>query len=172
MTVPSAAAAEALIRSAARGDETAFARLIAEHNAAMARVAYVIVGDREMTLDAVQAAWAIAWRKLGTLRDPGQVGPWLVAIAANEAQQQRRRQRRATVVDISYAIDRVGTEDPAVHGAFEVDDCRVRTDWTLTIGDSWFFGSLLVSTQGARYSSGSGRKAPTASATAANNGVS
>lgn len=37
MSVPSAAAAEALVRSAARGDEAAFACLIAEHNAAMAR---------------------------------------------------------------------------------------------------------------------------------------
>lgn len=117
MSVPSVAAAEALVRNAARGDETAFARLIAEHNAAMARVAYVIVGDREMTLDAVQSAWTIAWRRLGSLRDRAQVGPWLVAIAANEARQQRRRAHRAVVVDISEALDRHGSSDPAASAA-------------------------------------------------------
>lgn len=117
MTVPSAAAGEALVRNAACGDETAFARLIAEHNAAMARVAYVIVGDREMTLDAVQSAWTIAWRRIGGLRDPSQVRQWLVAIAANEARQQRRRERRATVVDISHAIERVGHDDPGADPA-------------------------------------------------------
>ena len=99
---------EGIVRRAAAGDETAFAQLIAAHNAAMARVAYVIVGDREQTLDAVQSAWAIAWRRLGSLRDPGQVRSWLIAIAANEARQQVRRRRRAVVVDISHAMAAAG----------------------------------------------------------------
>ena len=47
------------------------------------------------------------------LRDPGQVRAWLVAIAANEARQTMRRQRRATIVDISEALDRHGGSDPA-----------------------------------------------------------
>ena len=92
---------EALVQRAAAGDETAFARLIAEHNAAMARVAYVITGEREQTLDVVQSAWTIAWRRIGGLRDPSQVRSWLIAIAANEARQLRRRQRRIVVTDIS-----------------------------------------------------------------------
>ena len=97
-------AGEGLVRRAAAGDEAAFARLIAEHNAAMARVAYVIVGDREQTLDAIQSAWAIAWRRIGSLREPGLVRSWLIAIAANEARQQVRRRRRVVVVDISHAM--------------------------------------------------------------------
>lgn len=105
-------AGESLVQRAAAGDEVAFARLIAEHNASMARVAFVIIGDREQTLDAVQSAWTIAWRKLGSLRDAAQVGPWLIAIAANEARQIKRRDRRAVVVDISDAIDRQGAPDP------------------------------------------------------------
>jgi len=113
MAVAANSSGESLVQRAAAGDEAAFARLIAEHNASMARVAYVIVGDREATLDAVQAAWAIAWRKIGSLRDATQVRSWLVAIAANEARQYARRSRRATVVDISHAMDRVGATDPA-----------------------------------------------------------
>lgn len=101
------------VRLAADGDEAAFARLVNEHHAAMARVAYVVVGDAELTRDAVQAAWSIAWRRLHGLRDPGQVRAWLVAIAANEARQILRRQRRATIVDISEALDRHGGSDPA-----------------------------------------------------------
>ena len=104
---------DALVERAAAGDEIAFARLIAEHNAAMARVAYVIIGDREATLDAVQSAWTIAWRRLGSLRDVAQVRSWLIAIAANEARQHRRRERRASVVDISHAMDKTGAADPA-----------------------------------------------------------
>jgi RNA polymerase sigma-70 factor (ECF subfamily) len=106
-------AVERTVALAATGDEAAFARLVAEHHAAMARVAYVIVGDADHARDAVQGAWALAWRRIGSLRDPAQVRPWLVAIAANEARQLLRRQRARPVVDISTALDRAGSGDPA-----------------------------------------------------------
>ncbi len=92
--------------------EAAFATLVAEHHAAMARVAYVICGDVEATRDAVQSAWTIAWRRLSSLRQPEQVHAWLVAIAANEARQHLRRQRRVAVVDLTEASDRHGGGDP------------------------------------------------------------
>ncbi len=101
---------EATVRSAATGDEIAFARLVAEHHASMARVAYVICGDADVTRDAVQSAWAIAWRRMGSLRDPAQVRAWLVAIAANEARQAVRRRRRDRVVDISDDIEGPGSD--------------------------------------------------------------
>lgn len=103
---------EATVRSAATGDELAFARLVAEHHASMARVAFVICGDPELTRDAVQSAWTIAWRRMGSLRDPSQVRPWLVAIAANEARQAMRRRRRQRVADISDHVARAGGGDP------------------------------------------------------------
>ena len=113
IAVQDASAVATTVRLAADGDEVAFARLVAEHHAAMARVAYVIVGDVEQARDAVQSAWSIAWRRLHTLRDPGQVRAWLVAIAANEARHAVRRARRTTIVDISQALDRHGSSDPA-----------------------------------------------------------
>jgi RNA polymerase sigma-70 factor (ECF subfamily) len=105
-------AAEATVRSAVQGDEVAFARLVAEHHAAMARVAYVICGDADVTRDAVQSAWAIAWRRMGSLRDPAQVRPWLIRIAANEAKQALRRRRREHVVDISSRLIGVDGDVP------------------------------------------------------------
>jgi RNA polymerase sigma-70 factor (ECF subfamily) len=103
---------EATVRSAATGNEAAFARLVAEHHPAMARVAYVVCGDPETTRDAAQSAWLIAWRRLSSLRDPSQVRAWLVAIAANEARQAVRRRRRERVVDISADVARAGYGDP------------------------------------------------------------
>jgi RNA polymerase sigma-70 factor (ECF subfamily) len=105
-----AAALEATVRSAATGDEAAFALLVAEHHASMARVAFVISGDAETTRDAVQSAWAIAWRRMKSLRDPSQVRAWLVAIAANEARQAVRRRRRERVVDISEDVARMQSD--------------------------------------------------------------
>jgi RNA polymerase sigma factor (sigma-70 family) len=66
----------------------------------MVRVCYVICRDAEMAHDAVQDAWSIAWRQIARLREPDRLRPWLVAIAANEARQVLRRQRRRTVVEL------------------------------------------------------------------------
>ncbi len=103
---------DATVRLAATGDEVAFARLVAEHHAAMARVAFVICGDAETTRDAVQAAWVIAWRRISSLRETSQVRAWLVAIAGNEARQAIRRRRRAMIVDLSDETAGVGGRDP------------------------------------------------------------
>jgi RNA polymerase sigma-70 factor, ECF subfamily len=106
-------ATESMVDSAATGDEVAFARLVAEHHAAMARVAYVICGDPDMTSEVVQVAWGIAWRRLGSLRDPSRIRAWLVAIAANEARQAIRRRRRDRVTDVSVDVAALADGDPA-----------------------------------------------------------
>jgi RNA polymerase sigma factor (sigma-70 family) len=85
---------------AGAGDQTAFARIVAAHHDDMVRVCYVICRDAEMAHDAVQDAWSIAWRQIARLREPDRLRPWLVAIAANEARQVLRRQRRRTVVEL------------------------------------------------------------------------
>ena len=111
MLLGDGATLEATVRSAATGDEAAFARVVAAHHAGMAQVAFVICGDAETTLDAVQSAWAIAWRRMRSLRDPSHVRAWLVAIAANEARQAMRRRRRQRVVDISESVARAALVD-------------------------------------------------------------
>jgi RNA polymerase sigma-70 factor (ECF subfamily) len=113
IAVQDAPVAVTTVRLAAQGDEAAFTRLVAEHRAAMARVAFVICGDPEATRDAVQTAWSIAWRRLNTLRDPEQIRPWLIAIAANEARQAVRARRRRPVIDISVAVVPDPGGDPA-----------------------------------------------------------
>ena len=75
----------AALQQAVAGDEAAFARIVTAYHADMIRVAYGICGEPDLALDAVQAAWLIAWRKLRTVRDPERLRSWLVAVAANEA---------------------------------------------------------------------------------------
>jgi RNA polymerase sigma-70 factor (ECF subfamily) len=102
----------ATVHRAVAGEEAAFERLVADHHAAMARVAYVVCGDAETTRDAVQSAWSQAWRRIGSVRRPEQIRSWLVAIAANEARQAVRRRRRRAVVEIPLAVDHSGDTDP------------------------------------------------------------
>jgi RNA polymerase sigma-70 factor (ECF subfamily) len=106
------AATDLLVAGARAGDEAAFTRLVAAHHAEMLRVAFVITGDADVASDAAQRAWDIAWRKLGRLREPERVRSWLVAIAANEARQLSRHQRRRSVVEIAVGPSAGDAGDP------------------------------------------------------------
>ena len=79
----------ALVAAAAAGDEAAFERLIAIHHEDLRRICQVVTGDAEATDEAVQAAWAICWQKLRTLRDPARIRPWLASIAINDAAPEK-----------------------------------------------------------------------------------
>lgn len=99
---------------AASGDQTAFARIVQAHHADMTRVCYVICGDLDLADDAVQSAWPIVWDRLGTLRDPARLRPWLMSVAANEARQLIRSRRRRKIVELSVSSGSdMTTSDPA-----------------------------------------------------------
>jgi RNA polymerase sigma factor (sigma-70 family) len=101
------------IAPAVAGDDAAFARIVAAHHEDMRRVCVVVCGDETIAEDAVHAAWAIAWRKLGAVREPARLRPWLVSIAVNEARQLLRRQRRQVLHEIPVdASVESGTSDP------------------------------------------------------------
>jgi RNA polymerase sigma-70 factor, ECF subfamily len=97
---------------AGAGDEAAFARLVATYHADMARVAYVACGDRELAEDAVQSAWLVAWRKLGSLHHPDRVRPWLLSVTVNEARQLVRR-RHGPVLEITTQATGDAGSDPS-----------------------------------------------------------
>lgn len=89
-----------MVASAATGDEVAFARIVAAHHDDMARVCFVVCGDVTLAQEAVQAAWPKVWAKLGTVRDPAKLRPWLVSVAANEAKQLARSRNRRWVREV------------------------------------------------------------------------
>lgn len=108
-----AAIARSDVELAAAGDEVAFGRLVAEHQKVMAKVAFVICGDRSLAQDATQSAWIAAWKGLRSVRDPANIRAWLVSIAANEARQQVRRRGRVIVVEIDPQLPSSTRSDPA-----------------------------------------------------------
>jgi RNA polymerase sigma-70 factor (ECF subfamily) len=70
--------------------------------------------DEALAEDAVQSAWAIAWRKLGTLKEPERLRPWLVSVAVNQARDMLRKRRRTLEIDLDASTGRVtGGVDPA-----------------------------------------------------------
>jgi len=107
-------ALEPSVARAAGGDRIAFTRLVDAYYADTMRIAFVVAGgDGQIAEDAVQSAWSIAWRKLGSLRDPTRLKPWLLTVTANEARQIVRRQRRHPVVAIDMATSSPAGPDPS-----------------------------------------------------------
>jgi RNA polymerase sigma factor (sigma-70 family) len=135
--IPAATVADAIA-----GDTMAFARIVRAHHDDMTRVCQVICGDAELAQDAAQAAWPIAWRKLGSLRDPDKLRPWLVSIAANEARQMIRRLHRDRIVPIEIADIRSDVADPAWRSA---DDELVSAIRRLPVEDRTLIALRYVS---------------------------
>jgi len=92
------------VADAIAGDEAAFTQLVALHDDDLVRVAYLVTGDVTLARDAAQSAWALAWRRLGGLRDHERIRPWLVAITVNEARQFLRRRRRTAIREIAVSV--------------------------------------------------------------------
>ena len=119
-----------VITSAVAGDDVPFARIVAAHEAEMHRICVAVCGDQATAADAVQSAWAIAWRKLDSIRQPDRLRPWLVAIAVNETRQLMRKRRRRAQVEVAVeARDRSGGVDPATGiDSLDLDRALLRLD--------------------------------------------
>jgi RNA polymerase sigma-70 factor (ECF subfamily) len=109
--------ADTTIADAIAGDVDALAEIVGMYHHDMARIAFVICGDQDVAEDAVQSAWPIAWRKLGSVRQPNRLRQWLMAIAANEARQIMRRRRSHPIVEIAVADMGTSAGDPAERAA-------------------------------------------------------
>ena len=102
-----------LVRLAVSGNAAAFTRIVATHHVDMVKVCLAICGDNTVAEEATQAAWALAWRRLPSLRDTDRLRPWLVSIAANQARDALRRRRRRPVVELEVQDSDAGAGDPA-----------------------------------------------------------
>ena len=121
----------AVVASAAAGDVAAFTSIVAAHHEDMRRVCVVVAGDDAIADDAVAAAWSIAWRKLGTLRDPARLRPWLVSVAVNEARQLLRARNRRSLIEVPVAqvVERPGGIDPgSTSNAIDLRNALARLD--------------------------------------------
>jgi len=79
-----------LIAEAKSGDQRAYAKLLARHQALAFRAAYLITGSAAEAEDATQDACMKAWLALARFRPEAPFRPWLVQIAVNEARNRRR----------------------------------------------------------------------------------
>lgn len=83
----------ALISAAARGNVTAFNRLVLHYQDRVFSLAYRILGERESAADAAQDAFITAFRRLETYRG-GSFRAWLLKVTTNTCYDELRRLKR------------------------------------------------------------------------------
>ncbi|MGV9914506.1 RNA polymerase sigma factor [Streptomyces tendae] len=73
----------ALTRAAQRGDASALGLLLERHRPGMRAVALSLLGPGPDVDDVMQDAALVALRRIGDVRDPAAVGPWLRMVVRN-----------------------------------------------------------------------------------------
>ena len=109
------------------GDRSALATIWARYGDTLYDTAAAMTGNREDAADMVQDVFVLAAEKLGQLRDPTRLKPWLFAILRNEVYRRSRRRSKSVVTDFSEAGGEVmlpptPSETDAVEDAAEFDD--------------------------------------------------
>lgn len=79
-----------LIAHARRGDADAWEVLVREHQQAVFRLAYLLLGDAAEADDVAQETFIRAYRALERFDASRPLRPWLLRIASNLARNQRR----------------------------------------------------------------------------------
>lgn len=81
------------------GDRSALAVIYDRYGQSLYDTAAAMTGDRNDAADMVQDVFVLAAERLGQLRDPSRLKPWLFAILRNEVYRRSRRRSRTTSTD-------------------------------------------------------------------------
>ena len=112
-----------------RGEEWAFAELVARHQRTFLRVARVWVRDDASAAEVVQDAWLAALESLGRFEERSSLRTWLYGILVNVARTHARAQRRMVPMS-SLAGDEASEVGPSVEAErFLPDGHRWEGHW-------------------------------------------
>jgi len=72
-----------IVAASLSGERDAFGQIVARYQSLICALAYNATGDLSRSEDLAQETFITAWKKVGELREPGKLRPWLCGIAHN-----------------------------------------------------------------------------------------
>lgn len=116
---PSAAAR--LVMAAQKGDRRAADRLVRDHEGWVRSAIYSVTGRPDLVEDIAQQVWMQVWERIGSLKEPERLKPWLYSIARHAAidagMSAKRRKSRSGNLDESEDVPDVRNEAQPAHAA-------------------------------------------------------
>jgi RNA polymerase sigma factor (sigma-70 family) len=107
-----------LVRAATAGDRGAFAAIYDRYADRLHDFCWSVLRDRDEAADATQDAFLVAAERLGQLRDPERLRPWLYAVARSQALRRvRARSRVAPEEDMTDLPDTATGPEQSAHQA-------------------------------------------------------
>ncbi|MEX0663598.1 MAG: sigma-70 family RNA polymerase sigma factor [Acidimicrobiia bacterium] len=103
-----------LVTATRSGDQAAFAAIYDRYADRLHDFCHSVLRDRHEAADAMQDTFVLAAQRLGQLRDPEKLRPWLFAIARHESLRRAKARGRATPTEdagVDVAIDESSPED-------------------------------------------------------------
>lgn len=82
-----------LCRACRTGQRDAFRRVVERYQGLVTSITYNATGDIPISEDLAQDTFLLAWRKIGSLREPEKLAGWLCAIARNRVRDWLRRRK-------------------------------------------------------------------------------
>ncbi|MEP4590809.1 MAG: sigma-70 family RNA polymerase sigma factor, partial [Ilumatobacter sp.] len=95
----------ALVAGHLAGDPSALAGIYDRYSDALHDTAAAMLNDRSEAADVLHDVILIAAERLGQLRDPDRLKPWLFAILRNEVYRRTKKRRRTIATDFSGSDD-------------------------------------------------------------------
>ncbi len=114
----------ALIGLAAQHDEQAWEALIAAHQQAVFRLAYLFTGDPDEAEDVTQETFVRAFRYIERFDRTRSLRPWLLSIAANLARNRIRSVKRFLAALQTFARRDPGAFLTSMPGQSEPDEAK------------------------------------------------
>jgi len=113
-----------LVSQARKGDDSAWERLVYEHQEPIFRLAYLLLGDAHEAEDVAQDTFVRAFGALSTFDTARSLRPWLLTIASNLARNRMRSFRRYFA-----ALRRTVQKDPDLRDPTAVLGERSAQEW-------------------------------------------
>jgi RNA polymerase sigma-70 factor, ECF subfamily len=104
----SAADDQALVRSAQKGDTSAFEELVARHRDKIYARAFSMMRNEEDAIDLSQEAWVKGWQKLKQFQGDSSFATWLTRITINLCLDHIRKQKRRPAESIEAMDEESG----------------------------------------------------------------
>jgi RNA polymerase sigma-70 factor, ECF subfamily len=104
----------ALVEALRRGDEAAFAQLVAELNGPLTRLALAHVPSRAVAEDVVGDTWLGVIRGIDDFEGRSSLRTWIFQILLNNARTRGKREKRALPFSSLRRRDPEGRDEPAV----------------------------------------------------------